>query len=103
MMLCAIETTLTGKRKKKSKNKHHFVLPALIEINQENISSTYNAIDVDFISLKAVGKEAKSPVVSMQSLQCGKAMTFENCHILLRTFNVHFLPRSVLFHQSFGT
>ena len=48
-------------------------------------------------------KEAKSPVVSIQSLQCGKTMTFENCHILLRTFNVHFLPRSVLFHQGFGT
>ena len=58
---------------------------------------------MDFISLQAEGKEAKSPVVSIESLQCGKAMTFVNCHILLRTFNVHFLPRSVLFHQSFGT
>ena len=102
-MLCAIQTTPTEKTKKKSKNKHNFVLPALIQINQENISSTYDAIDVDFISLKAEGKEAKSPVVSIQSLQCRKAMTFENCHILLRIFNVHFLPRSVLFHQSFGT
>ena len=70
---------------KKSKNKHHFVLPALIQINQENTSSTFNAIGVDFISLKTEGKEAKSPVVSKKSLQCGKAMTFENCHILLRT------------------
>ena len=58
---------------------------------------------MDFISLKAEGKEAECPVVSIQSLQCGKAMTFENCHILLITFNNHFLPRSVLFHQSFGS
>ena len=49
------------------------------------------------MSLKAEGKEAKSPVVRMQRLQCGKAMTFVDCYIPLRTFNVHFPPRSVLF------
>ena len=54
---------------------------------------------MDFISLKAEGKEAKSPVVRIQRLQCGKAMTFENCQIPLRTFNVNFPPRSVLFHK----
>ena len=52
---------------------------------------------MDFISLKAEGKETKSPVLRIQSLQRGKAMTFEKC-----PFSVHFLLRSVLFHQIFG-
>ena len=45
---------------------------------------------VDFISMKAEGKEAKSSVVRIQCLQCGKASTFESCQILLRTFNINF-------------
>ena len=56
---------------------------------------------MDFITLKAEEKEVKRPVVGIQSLQCGKAMTFENIHIPLRAFNVNILPKSVLFHQSF--
>ena len=53
---------------------------------------------MDFLSLKAKGKEVKNPVVRTQGLKCEKAMIFENSHFPLRTFNVNLLPRSVLIH-----
>ena len=52
---------------------------------------------------KSRGKRSQKSSGKYTELECGETMAFENCHILLRTFNVHFLPRSVLFHQGFRT